>query len=263
MFIEFSGAPGTGKTTLTPIVIQFLREQGLRALTIADAMPLYATRTPWGKIICATIPRPSRKSALWRIYSYSSFLYGLKFAIKHYAFRRYVVKLQRGRPIPRHHQRLIRSYFDSMMADYQFLECHIQPDEILVLDEGFAHRVTHLVSELEQPHPDNIMQYLKLAPKSDLVILVRAPVSTCVQRLCARGLRGRLSGKNQQEVGQFVANAEKAIDISARYLRYMGTEIIEVDNDGNLNACVASLNDRLETLVCTNTHARESALQTA
>lgn len=246
MFIEFMGAPGTGKTTLTPIVIQSLGEQGLRALTIADAVPLYATRTPWGKIISATIPRSSAKSVLWRICCHSSFLYRSKFAIRHYAFWRYVVKLQRGRPIPRQHQRLIRCYFDRMMGHYQFLKCHIQPDEILVLDEGFAHRVTHFVSELEQPHPDMIMRYVTLMPKSDLVILVRAPVGTCVQRLCARALRGRLSGRNRREVGQFVANAEKAIDISAHYLRYMGREIVEVDNDGDLDACVTRLHDGLQ-----------------
>jgi len=249
MLIEFLGAPGTGKTTLASMVTHFLQEQGLSALTIGDAVPLCAARTLWGKAMSSVMSHSWQSSAWWRVYSYTSSCYRIQFAVENYAFWRYVVKLQRGRIIPREHQRLIRWYLNRMMGLYQFCKCHLQPDEILILDEGFAHRVTHFVSDVEQPDPGAIMRYVELMPRTDISVRVRAPVNTCVERIWVRGLGGRLGGKSKQEVTRFVANSAQAIDISARHLRLMGRDVVEIDNDGNLNVCVTSLETQLKEIV--------------
>lgn len=249
MFIEFLGAPGAGKTVLASTVVRFLQEQGSSALAADDAVPLCAARTHWGRIISSVMPHSWQRSALSWVYSHTSACYRVQFAVENYAFWRYVVKLQRDRPIPREHQRLIRWYLNRMMSLYQFYKCHIQPDESLIFDEGFAHRVTHFVSDVEQLDPGAIMRYVELMPRTDLVIQVHAPVSTCVERVWVRGLCGRLEGKSKQEVTRFVANSAQAIDISAYHLRLMGRDVIEIDNDGNLNACVTSLELQLKQFV--------------
>jgi hypothetical protein len=123
----------------------------------------------------------------------------------------------------------------------------MRPDEIIVFDEGFSHRVTHLyVSELEEPDPACIVEYLKLLPRIDLVILVKASLSTCVERIYTRGLTGRLSGKSRQDVNRFIASAEQVVNIASHYLKNTGREMIEIENSGDLKACAADLRNSLE-----------------
>lgn len=249
MFIELLGAPGTGKTTLKPIVIQFLRERGLKVYTIDDAIPVFAKRTLWGKIASSLIPPSWWKATSWRVYSRIRLWYRARFAYENRVFWRFVAELQRNRPISREHQRLIRRYFDDIMAYYHFTKTYKQPFEILVLDEGFTHRVTHIVSELESPDLNHIIQYLKFMPKPNIFIFVRASIDTCVERVRTRGLRGRLTSKGKQDVTQFIMNAEHALDISIRYLKSTGERIIEVNNDGILDECVVSLISELDNAI--------------
>ena len=52
--------------------VQFLRDQGLTALMIEDAVPLCISRTIWGKVIFSWMPHLKHRSALWRVYSLTS-----------------------------------------------------------------------------------------------------------------------------------------------------------------------------------------------
>jgi thymidylate kinase len=253
MFIEFLGAPGTGKTTLVSVVNQFLRDHGLKAMTVSEAGPFYVKRTHLGRIICFLVRSPSlQRSVLWWAFYYSTVLYRIGFAIEHAALVRHVVASQLRRPILWRHRRLILQHFLRATGYYQFLKRHMRPDEILVFDEGFLHRVTHLfVSELEQPDPACIVEYLELLPRTDLVILVQASLCICVERIYTRGLTRRLSGKSRQDVNRFIANAEQVVNMASQYLKNAGREMIEIENNGDLNACVADLHNDLEKfLVC-------------
>ena len=250
MFIEFLGVPGSGKTTLTPVVAHHLRDRGLTAMTGTEAGRPFARRTLWGRMISTAIRQPDlQRSALWLTFVYASIPHRLGFAVENYQFVRYTIKSQLGRPLPRQHLRLIRQHFARMMGDYQFLKRYMRPDEILIFDEGFLQRVIHLyVSDREEPDAASILRYLELAPQSALAVLVYVPLNTCLERIYARGLRGRLSGKSEEEVAQFVANAELAVQISAHYLQRMGWAIIEVDNAGDLDASQVSLCEQLDKL---------------
>ncbi len=255
MLVEFVGAPGTGKTTLASAAIQFLREQGSRVLAVEDLVSVCAARTQWGRIMTAVVPHPWQGSVLWRVYSWTRVYYRTQFAFKNYAFWQYIADLHRNRSIHEQDRRRIRRYLDGMMSLYQFYKVHMQPDEILIFDEGFAHRVTHFVSDVEEPNPSVVMRYVELMPPSDLVILVRAPVETCVDRVWSRGLRGRLRDKSKREVNLFIANSAQAVDIAAHYIEHMGRNVLQVENNGSLDTCVASLTDQLEVFLFRNTRA--------
>lgn len=249
MFIEFVGAPGTGKTTLTSAAVDFLRNQNLIALSVDDAVPTIATRTVWGKIISRWVPQSQQRSTLWRAYSLTSDYYRLLFIFENFTFWRYLIKLQQYRPISSEHQRLIRFYLNRMMGIYQLCRHHLRSGEVVIFDEGFAHRVTHFVSEIEQPDPDVIVRYVNLMPKPDLIFWLGAPVSVCVDRVHARGLNGRLRGKSELEVKQFITNSIHAIDIMVQQLTLIGKKVIEIDNLGNLNSSVQTLDIHLDRLV--------------
>jgi adenylate kinase len=247
MLVEFLGVPGTGKTTLTSMVVQNMQAWGVQSLSVIGAIRVYAARTLRGRLICRFVPGSLQRPALWRVYSWFRPLYRLQFAGEHPEFWRYVARSQQERPIPQEHRQLIWRHFGDVVASYQFLSRQMRPGETLVYDEGFTHRVVNLyVSEQEQPEPDRIVQYLAQAPTSDLVILVHAPLSICVQRVWTRGVRGRLGGTSEQEVTRFLENAQRAVSISAAYLQSSGRAMIEVDNGGGLEPCAADLVNQLK-----------------
>jgi thymidylate kinase len=248
MFIEFLGVPGSGKTTLTPVIAEHLRDRGLKARTMVEAGRPFASRTLLGRLISTTVRQPYlQRSALWLTFVYASMAHRVGFVLENHRFVRHAIKSQLGRPLPRRHLRSIRQHFVRMMGYYQFLQGHRQADEIVVFDEGFLHRVTHLYgSEQEEADVVNIVRYLELAPKSALAVLVYAPPGTCLERIYARGLRGRLHGKSEEEVARFVANVERVVQISVRHLGRMEWATIEVDNSGDLQASQASLCEQLD-----------------
>ena len=242
MIIEFMGTSGSGKSTLIPCLIQILREDGLTAMPATEAILYYMRRTYFGRLICALMPPSLQEPALRGMFGFLlSHLYVVRFVASYPRLAIFVVKLQFHRHIPGRHKWLILRLFFEMASWYQFLQRQ-QTNEVVVFDEGFAHRVTHLfVSEVEQPDGNRILAYLKLLPQSDLVIWVQAPLETCLNRIHARGLQVRLRGRSEQDISQFMLCAEQIVGLAAHYLAEGGWQLAKVENKGDLAACVAEL----------------------
>ena len=247
MIVEFLGTSGAGKSTLIPIVTKLLRDGGLMAMSATEAIHFYMRKTLVGRLVCFLMPQALQGPILWRVFSYFMLnFYIAKFTMDNPRLIGYVVRSQLHRPIPWRHRRLILRLFFQMAGWYQFLKCRLQPTESLIFDEGFAHRVTHMsVSEAEQPDADQIVAYLKLLPRSDLVIWVQAPLGTCLARIYARGLQVRLRGLEAQDVERFMANAEQVVNIASGYLKAANWQVIEVENEGDLEGCCAELSRNL------------------
>ena len=242
MIIEFMGTSGSGKSTLIPCLLRILRDDGLTAMPATEAIPHYMRKTRFGRLICALTPPSLQESVMRAFFDFPlSRFYVVKFAASRPQLASYVVNSQLRRHIPWRHKWLILRLFFEMASWYQFLQR--QPStEIVVFDEGFAHRVTHLfVSEVERPDNGRILAYLKLLPQSDLVIWVQAPVDTCLNRIHARGLQVRLRGRNEQDITRFMLCAEQVVDLSAHYLGEAGWHMAKVENQGDLFGCVAEL----------------------
>jgi thymidylate kinase len=247
MIIEFLGNSGAGKSTLIPAVAGLLRDDGLVAMPVTEAIHCYMRKTGVGRLVCFLAPRAWQGPILWRVFSYGlSRLHAARFTMQNLRLVRYVVTTQRRRPIPGQHRRLILRLFFRMIGSYHFLRSRVQPGEVLLIDEGFVHRVVHMfVSASERPAPDQVAAYLKLLPRSDLVVWVQAPLDVCQARISARGLQVRLRGLEAHEVVQFLENAQQVVSIAAQYLKGMGWDVVAVDNGGAPAAAAADLHRSL------------------
>jgi len=242
MIIEFMGTSGSGKSTLIPGLIRILRDDGLTAMPATEAIQHYMHKTHLGRLICTLMPSSLQEPVLRGVFDFLlSRFYAVRFVASRPRLASYVVKLQLRRHIPWRHKWLILRLFFQMASWYQFLQR--QPsNEVVVFDEGFAHRVTHLfVSEVEQPDGDRILAYLKLLPQSDLVIWVQAPLETCLNRIHARGLQVRLRGRSEQDIAQFMLCAEQVTNFAAHYLAEAGWHMAKVENQRDLAAGIAEL----------------------
>jgi thymidylate kinase len=247
MIVEFLGTSGAGKSTLVPIVMKLLRDDGLTAMSATEAIHFYMRKTCIGRLVCFLMPQALQGPILWSVFSYLILkFYIAKFAIKNPRLMGYVVRSQLSRPIPWRHRWLVLRLFFRMAGWHQFLKRRLQPTEVLIFDEGFTHRATHMfASELERPNPDQVAAYLKRIPRLDLIIWVQAPLDTCLARICARGLQARLYGLATPQVAQFLTNAEQAVNIAARYLTDIGCQVIQVENKGDLATSTGELRCKL------------------
>lgn len=243
MIVEFLGNSGSGKSTLIPILIRLLRDEGLMAMSMTEAIHDDMRKTYLGRIIGSLAPQAWQGPILWRVFSHvNSRLCTAKFALQNPRLMRYVIMSQLRRPIPWQHRRLILRLFFQMVGGYHFLKSRVQPNQILIFDEAFVHRVVHMfVSESEPIKPDQVLEYLKLLPRSDLVILVQSPLDVCLARIHARGLQVRLRDLEAPDIERFMMNAEQGVAIASKYLKEANWEIIEVENDGDLDVCTAEL----------------------
>jgi thymidylate kinase len=234
MIIEFIGTPGAGKTTLLPTVAEYFLERDLHAFTVVEAARPCAQRTWLGKIVTQVFPREWQPPLLWQLFCHLSTCHALLFSLAHPRLIYQVLSSQLQRPIPleaRHHALY---WFFRLTGYSQFISQRARPDEVLLLDEGFVHRVVQMhASACEVPDAGRIAAYLDLVPRPDLVIAVHAPWEICLDRIYRRGLWKRYRTKGRAEVTRYVHNAHRVVNLAIDHMRSMGWALLELDNGGD------------------------------
>jgi thymidylate kinase len=231
MIIELAGTPGAGKTTLLPVAREHFMSLGFHANTIVDAARPFAKRTLEGKLVSALAPDSLRGPLLWQVFYRLSQLYRFRFSLKNGDLVRAVQKHQKNRPISDVEKRYVIYWFVHLTGYYEFLKAHAHSDDILIVDEGFIHRVIQLfASEAETPDIESVEAYLDLIPRPDLAIFPLAPLATCKRRIYARGIWERFREKSPEDVDRFLANSKTIIDFTREHIQKKGWAVIEVNN---------------------------------
>jgi len=246
--VELIGTPGAGKTSLLPAVQSALQARGIRAYTVLEASRPFARRTAVGRIIAAVTPGRWEKQMLWQVFYYLSYLNRIQFALQHPRLIRSVVSSQRQRSNQAElREQQILHWFYYLIGSYQFLKDKAQADETLLFDEGFAHRVVQFnASDREPLSKENILTYLDLIPKPDLLIHIQASPETCQDRIRERGVWEFFQHKNEKEISHFIHHADRAVNIAVDYFRQNRWPLVEVKNDGSdISSVAKSMNRRL------------------
>lgn len=233
--VELAGAPGAGKTSLLPTVVDACDAAGLRPYTVAEAARPFARRTMLGRL-AAVLPSATGRRLLWAVFYWASMAAGLRLAWRHPTLVLHVVRSQRGRPPDADAgRRRVVYWFFRMAGAHLFLRRHGRAGEVLILDEGYVHRTVQLYSSaVERPDPARIMAYVTALPCTDLVVVVRAPVELCQERVRQRGVWRRLGHRTPAEIDRFVANAHESVTLATAVVRAAGRPVLEIDNAGSL-----------------------------
>ncbi len=234
MIIEFIGAPGAGKTTLLPEVIRFFESRGCRAFTVVEAARPFARRTLGGKLVQRIAPAMFKPPLLWRVFYLHSMGHRLRFMAQHPYLVAQVLGSQRRRPTAADaRQRQVLPWLLRHMGYYAFLRRHARPNEVLLFDEGFSHRVVQLfTSSAEKPNPARIANYVDQLPQPNLLIYVQASTAVCIQRIYQRGVWQRAQHKTEAEINQFVRHAHQAVALAVAHAQRKKWPVLAVANDG-------------------------------
>jgi len=247
MIFELLGNSGSGKSTLIPVLLRYAQKRGWSAMSMTEAIHHGMRKTLLGRAVCRVMPSSLRGPVLWR--AFSCFLapwHIARFAVRHPRLTRFVIRSQARRPIPWQHRWLILRLFFEMIGHYAFLRHRVESGQIVVLDEGFVHRVVHLtVSASEQPDTEGVIAYLELIPRPDLVVGVQAPLDLCLERIHSRGLQARLRDRPAHEVACFLAHADQVVSIVFQYLQDARWDTIIVSNDADLATAATDMQNKL------------------
>ncbi len=242
MIVECIGTPGAGKTTLLPVLADFFQAQGLQAYTVVEAARPFAARTIWGKLICKLIPARWQQPLLWQLYYHLSKLYQVWFFMQHPRLIWMVFRFQRRRPIDRTDRQHVLFWFFRQTGSYAFLKAHARPNEVLLFDEGFIHRVVqNYASEGEEPNLFHMLDYIDLLPQPDLVVHPVADRFICEERVYARGLWQRFQHKSRAEISRYIMHADMVVQEAVEHIKRRGWTIVEVNNDNVETAVVADM----------------------
>lgn len=231
MIVELIGSPGCGKTSLLPSLEKKLGEQGYKAFTVVEASRPVVSRTLIGKSINTFLPAAYRDRLLWQVFYFGSFLSRRNFSKLHPNLITHVRKTQSSREIPLEEREHALYWWFHLSGYYQFLKPRLYTNEVLILDEGFSHRVVQLfASDSGNPNRGDLQQYLALIPRPDMLIFVNAPAAICEQRVHERGLWARMQHKSPQQISQFISNAHSVVDAAVKELKLKEWVVIEIDN---------------------------------
>jgi thymidylate kinase len=232
MIVEFIGAPGAGKTTLMPLVRDHFHALGLRAYPALEAARPFAARTPPGQLAARLPVHRLRRFLLWQIFYAFSRAHQREFRRQHPDLIRMVMEFQARRPIAGSDLHHVLHWFVHHTGVHSFLGTRAQPGEVLIYDEGFAHRVVQLFASEDEPlETAPVAAYLDLIPRPDLVIYARASREICEQRVRGRGIWPRFSRKEPAATSRFIRNAHQVVDFAVGNMRAAGWQMIEVVNE--------------------------------
>jgi len=233
MIIEFIGPPGAGKSELVSIAMQILCELDLKAMSPYEARISCLKRTPVGRIIDFITPQKRQERILSAVSRRLLMLYRVIFAIRNELLIRRASGLLLNRKLTLKDKRTILGYFLRDCSYYQFFKDRLSPDEMLILSEGLVHRITSLhTSAWVKPSRIEILTYIKLLPKADLLIWVKTSTHKCVERVIARGQFRRYLDK---ELTPYINNSVETIEIAMQEIKKQGWHSAEINNNGKLN----------------------------
>ncbi len=186
MCIEFTGLPGSGKTTLSFALVTHLQTLSKNVLSRNDAVLKCIRRRDDGYL----------KNVIKRFpYRFWQTLMGPKFSLpefvelssRHLELVSFISETLSRSNLP---ELLVQSIWNTVartFAEYQIILPHIHQQELFIMDEAFSQRCFTLFGYIEQKVPDeSIKQYASMAPISDHLIWVRTPPQICVERFMSR-----------------------------------------------------------------------------
>lgn len=228
--VELAGPPGAGKTTLVPLVRDALRSEGLKPRGSTEVGRDLAARGLIGRVTWL-FPVVLRHPVLWRLYVLEASVAGWLRIIREPSLRRLVLRQRSRPPEAMVDRRKVVGHFVRHLGTVLLFRRRWRGLEVLLVDEGFVHRVTQLfVSSMELPDPDAITAYLTAVPNPGLIVAVAADTPTCISRVMERGVWNRMAGLSESQIRTFIENAAVASARAISVARDLGMHVEILEN---------------------------------
>jgi Ser/Thr protein kinase RdoA (MazF antagonist) len=226
--VELAGAVGSGKSTLAPELVRLLRDAGIDAVGVGEALAVQAPRR-----VGLTVDAP----------------HGVRFAATHLRLLRLVGRELTRAAIDGSHRRRIAGLVLRLGARLRFLDARLASGQLLVIDEGFVQRAVNVFGWVPGPlENEELRRFLSLAPLADVVVVLDRDAGVATEQARARGLPSRVAAKTPAEADRFLARAAEVVEAAAAILEERGVPTIRIRNDSTVEDAVSQLARHLPVL---------------
>jgi broad-specificity NMP kinase len=228
-WIELAGIPGSGKTTLYKALVSRYRQSG--QLSTIDDFYAYLISGSWSykqrlkAWLAGGFTDEQVKSQYLKQNLEKKLLYD--YMLAHIAHLRYFLEAMGERNADEEKNTL--NWMLRVFAYRHAAEQVLNRDQVLLIDEGFCQRlITLCISPQKTPVPGHLERYPTLLPSLDTVIYLKVDVDTAYKRIQERGLPLRLQGKSEQEIRQFLSDADNALETAVQTLAAQNVPVMTV-----------------------------------
>jgi thymidylate kinase len=250
--VEIMGLPGAGKSTFFKAAVEQWERSGIRVFH-RENEPL--DRRLLSRYLEKNYPgscdRPVRRirkyvqhALIGRVYRSArtesaacrAFVFG------HTEFVAWVLRLHVARAIPEQRKKYALGLYLDSFAHYEAARSVMEDRDVLLTDPGLIQRGIALLGYgTAEASQHDLHEYLRLAPRPDLVISVEAPRAVCLDRLKERDLPERLRGLSEAEAAVFLSTCHMYLSMAKKWLRERGIALIELEHNGPMQPALEKM----------------------
>lgn len=203
MIVEFTGCTGSGKTTISQLVIEKLVESGLEVVPVHSRCFNYKW-SPFRGIGNQTV-----QNFILDVKALVQILKHIKEEIPLLKFFISVLSRYGGGRAERIN--LFRSVCRKIGVNRNIINSGLSANKIVIIDEGMVHSLHNLFVHRDiEPDLDRIREFSRLVPMPDIIVYVRSPLDMLIERARKRtDLTRRAKGR---KLDKFIENADRAFE---------------------------------------------------
>lgn len=281
--MEITGLPGSGKSTLTPMVRRAFLRRRLRLLTAEDLVNGYDLAE--GRLLSLLhrlgFPEALKRRVRTRLFRVRDVGAGLKdaFVRDEPGLAAVVRRAGRGQDLSEAEREHLLEGILRQFGLYRMAESLLTAEDYFLFDEGLAHRAVALFVSSDRPvEAGPIREYVDRLPAIDMVFHLDMNEALAFERMIRRGLppryksqpleavqqrmppdrwervrqRGliaRLKGKDEEAALVFLKRSREAIRLVLARLEDKGTLVVHLSNRDHPLTTEAELNRYLKAVL--------------
>jgi len=242
--VEFTGAPGAGKSTVAAHCALLLEARGLRIPPRQAVRDLYLRHGWVGRLAGPQVRE--REVAGQRLEYFKEvetpFLLW-RFRARHRrGWRLFRAELEGLRAADAEEAETLERWVEQSILTYMMLRSQARRMDLFLWEEGIAHRSVNLFADPERPlDPGRLDAFLRAWVFPDALVHVQAEPEDCLARVAARGLPARLQDRGPDAVRAFLERGAAVCRAIAAEARRRRIPTFDLENrHGSVEALAAS-----------------------
>ena len=251
--IEFTGLPGSGKSTLFPVVKQALLGQGMMVYDQKDVFREYVVREGIGKLVDLVVPSERLKTKLAvKLYRSSNIFREQVDSIKAYPelFQAFL-RISNGRDVSRTDAHDVMTWFLTTLGCQHVAGKILSSSDFLMMNEGFFHKLINLfvVEKKCTYNIEDIQSYLQLIPELDCLIKIDVKSEVSLARIKTRGSSLRFDNLSDDAFLGLLNDMNTMLEDAISLLEYRGTKVVRIKNTDSIEQMNSKINASVNGLL--------------
>ena len=254
-WIEFIGLPGSGKTTISSLLVESLKKgnhnKHILSFKKAEELSLKFLLEKSSKIF----------------YILNIIPYKLRIKIYKYIFKRKNLKKHFERNFTSENNELIKlvysfidnsnnkhkglalKWFHELISTYQLIQSNLNEDFVILVDEGFLNRSLSIFCYKNDEFKDKeLLNYLELIPAPAFLFNIGISLDESIRRLKARGYPIRMRNLNEFDIQKILKFLSLKIPIITNFIECRRTSVFYLNNDKEKTNTISQLNEASKTI---------------